>query len=405
MDTSGLASSLSLAGFLLVFGYLSLAERSGSSAAVLLWPPYLSGRLQFAYRLLRIATVVAVALSAQAVVLSQSEPGVALFALISIALVAFLLSLDMAAKLFSARFPGATSFLTLPVRAPILRLALFRRNGTQSGMGTDNDGATGLNGAGPPAEDGVGVVITEEDQASLDARERLMIRSILRLDESIAREVMVPRVDMIAVDADTPLTEVSTLMLECGHSRLPVFKETVDEVVGVVYSRDLLPYLGKSDYHPSVEEIMKPALFIPESKRLDELLEELQEKRIHMAIVVDEYGGVEGLVTLEDLLEEIVGEIEDEFSRTMEPRVVPMANGDMIVDGRVTLDYLSDLYSTELDNEHVDTVGGLVYSTLGKMPQVGDEVVTNGLRIEVVSLLGRRIRKLKLTKTEAKPEQ
>ena len=403
MDTSGLASSLSLAGFLLVFAYLSLAQRSGSSAAVLLWPPQLSGRLQFAYQFLRITAVVAIALSTQAVLLSQTKsPSIGVIALSSVPLVAFLIGLDLTAKLLSSRFPNAISQLTLPVRAPIMRLSLLRRNGAKSGVEPDLEDTNGPNGIGPGEEDEIGVVITEEQQAGLDSRERLMIRSILRLDESIAREVMVPRVDIVAVDANTPLIEVSNLMLECTHSRIPVFKETVDNIVGVVYSRDLLPYLGTKENYPSLEEIMKPAFFIPESKRLDELLQELQEKRIHLAIVVDEYGGVEGLVTLEDLLEEIVGEIEDEFSRTMEPRVVPMASGEVIVDARVTLDYVSNLCSTVLEHEDVDTVGGLVYSSLGKMPQVGDEVFANGLRIEVVSLLGRRLRKLKLSKTETK---
>ena len=213
-----------------------------------------------------------------------------------------------------------------------------------------------------------------------------MIRSIIRLDESTAREVMVPRVDVIAVSADTPLTEVANRMLEFGHSRLPVYGKTIDDVIGVVYSRDLLPFLARTEEHSSLEKIIRPAFFIPESKRLDELLRELQERRVQMALVVDEYGGIEGLVTLEDLMEEIVGEIEDEFSRTVEPQVVPLANGDIIVDSRVTLDYLSDLFSKPIEHEDVDTVGGLVFSALGKMPQVGDQVVHDGLRIEVVSL-------------------
>ena len=249
------------------------------------------------------------------------------------------------------------------------------------------------------------MVITEEEQAGLDDRERLMIRSILGLDESTAREAMVPRVDIVAVEADTPVTEVASRMLECGHSRLPVFSDTIDNIIGIVHSRDLLPFLTESAEFPPLEKVIRPAFFIPESKRLDDLLSELQEKRVQMALVVDEYGGIEGLVTLEDLLEEIVGEIEDEFSRGLEPRVVPMANGDILVDARVTLDYLTDLLSTSVVIEDIETVGGLVYSYLGKMPQVGDEVHHNGLRIEVVSVLGRRIRRLKLSRTEPETTQ
>ena len=400
MDTSGLASGLSLAAFLTVFGYLSLLETASSLGSGVQWPLYQSSRLQFTLRFLKLATVIAVALSALAVVLSQSDPSVGVVALASVALLAFLAILDRAAKLLSARFPGVIAIVIRPGMVALVRLVRYPRR--PIGQAAEVEGTIrDRNGVEQEMGDASAMVITEEEQASLDARERLMIRSILRLDESTAKEVMVPRVDMVAVDADTPLTEVSSAMLESAHSRLPVFKETLDHVIGAVYSRDLLPFLGETQEHPALDQIIRPAFFIPESKRLDELLKELQEKRIQMAIVVDEYGGVEGLVTLEDLLEEIVGEIEDEFSRTPEPRVVPMANGDIVVDARVTLDYLSDLYSTSIGNDHVDTVGGLVYSTLGKMPQVGDEIVSNGLRIQVVSLLGRRIRKLQLSRAES----
>ena len=227
------------------------------------------------------------------------------------------------------------------------------------------------NGTASEGLDLTSVIITEEEQAGLDARERLMIRSILRLDESTAREVMVPRVDIVAVEVDTPLPEMISRMLESGHSRLPVFSETIDNIIGVIHSRDLLHYLGTTAEYPHLKDVIRSAFFIPESKRLDDLLREFQETHVHMAMVVDEYGGIEGLVTLEDLLEEIVGEIEDEFSRSLEPRVEPLANGDILVDARVTLDYVADLLSIPIADEHVDTIGGLVYSAMGKMPQVG----------------------------------
>ena len=391
MDTSGLASGLSLAAFLTVFGYLSILEMASSPGTGFLWPPYQASRLHFTLKFLKLATVVAVVLSAQAVVLSQGDHSVGLVALLSVALVALLVAMDRGSRLLSARFPTLVTTVALPGIAALVRLVRFPRRRMGEVVEVEGDGRD-RNGAEQATADPASMVITEEEQA--------MIRSILRLDESMAREVMVPRVDMVAVDADTPLTEVSRVMLESAHSRLPVYTETLDNVIGVVYSRDLLPFLGETQEHPDLDQIIRPAFFIPESKRLDELLTELQEKRMQMAIVVDEYGGVEGLVTLEDLLEEIVGEIEDEFSRTHEPRVVRMANGDIVVDARETLDYLSGFYSTAIGNEHVDTVGGLVYSALGKMPQVGDEVVSNGLRIQVVSLLGRRIRKLQLSRAE-----
>ncbi len=400
MDTSGLASSLSLAAFLVVFAYLSLVNSALSPGNAPFRAPERLSRLSLALRLLRLASVVAVVLSAQALVLSQGAPSVGLIAVVALALLAFLVITYGAAKLLSARYPIPVSKLTWPLQASLLLLLNSpKAEEAQQGESETNNGA-GYDLEGLESPDTAPVVITEEEQARLDPRERLMIRSILRLDDSTAREIMVPRVDIVAVESDTPLTGVAGRMLESGHSRLPVYSETIDNVVGVVHSRDLLAFLERRGENPSLDKIIRPAFFIPESKRLDELLRELQEKRMQMAMVVDEYGGIEGLVTLEDLLEEIVGEIESEFSPSLEPRVVPLGDGEIMVDARVSLDDLSELLSMPIGNEDVDTVGGLVYSALGKVPQVGDEVLYNGLRIEVVSLLGRRIRKLKMSRAE-----
>ena len=390
MDTSGLGTSLSLAASLLVFAYLNLAE-SGLSAANA--PPRSSAdlrRLLLAIRFLRLAGIIAVVLLAEALLSSQ---GASRVAIVAPALLGFLVALDRAAAILSSRIPGLSSKLSAPVQVPLLGLLH-----ACSALGIRREGHDGdRNGPRSVSAESAVLVITEEEQATLDFHERFMIRSILDLDDSTAKEIMVPRVDIVAIEDHTQITDVASRMLESGHSRLPVFYETIDHITGVVYSRDLLPFLKNTDQYPPLEQIIRPAFFIPETKRLDELLKELQEKRVHMAIVVDEYGGVEGLVTLEDLLEEIVGEIEDEFSRTHEPRVVPMANGDTIVDAGVTLDDLSDLLPTSTDVDGFDTVGGLVYSNLGKMPQVGDTLVYDGFRIEVLSMLGRRIRKLKLS--------
>ena len=405
MDTSVLASSLSLAAWLVVFAYLSVAENAVSAGNVQVRPVEYLNPLLFGIRLLRLASVAAVFLSAQALVLGQGSPGVALITVVSLALIAFLLILDRVSRQFSSLYPGVASSLISPFRFPFSPLAKISGRPPAALSETAAKNNKDHDGEGGEAPDQPIVVITEEEQAGLDDRERLMIRSILGLDESMAREAMVPRVDIVAVEADTPVAEVASRMLECGHSRLPVFADTIDNIIGIVHSRDLLPFLAKSAEYPPLEKVIRPAFFIPESKRLDELLKELQEKRVQMALVVDEYGGIEGLVTLEDLLEEIVGEIEDEFSRGLEPRVVPMANGEVLVDARVSLDYLSDLFATPVSNEDVETVGGLVYSSLGKMPQVGDEIYHNGLRIEVVSVLGRRIRRLKLSKTESETTQ
>ena len=389
MDTSGLSSSLSLAAFLLVFVYLSLVEHSSTPGRAVERPNLFLPSL----KTLRLASAVAASLSSLALLASQGNPGVWLISVVALALITFLVMADKATQILSSRYSNTRLWKAFPLRPS--------RSLSVTGLSTEtDDNGTGTSRNGADSLEEATVVITEEGQATLDARERYMIRSILRLDESVAREIMVPRVDIVAVETDSLLTEVARRMLESGHSRVPVYSETLDNIIGVVYSRDLLPFLGQVGEYPHLERLVRPAFFIPESKRLDDLLRELQEKRIQMALVIDEYGGVEGLVTLEDLIEEIVGEIEDEFSPSREPRVVPLANGDIIVDARVTLDYLSDLLSTQLEMEDVDTVGGLVYSALGKMPEVGDAVTHNGLQIEVVSLLGRRLRKLRLQRTE-----
>ena len=236
---------------------------------------------------------------------------------------------------------------------------------------------------------------------SLDYRDREMLRSILSLDVTTAREIMVPRLDMVAVDDKSSLTQVADQMVQSGHSRIPVYEDTIDHVLGVVHSRDVLAALARPDSKQTLRHLINPAFFIPETKRLDDLLEELQDKGIQMAIVVDEYGGTEGLVTIEDLLEEIVGEIEDEFSRTREAELVRLPDGGALVDASVSTEDIEELFATTINSTDVDTVGGFVYQTLGKIPSPGDVVSTDHLRIEVVSILGRRLRKLHIQRRDS----
>jgi CBS domain containing-hemolysin-like protein len=238
--------------------------------------------------------------------------------------------------------------------------------------------------------------IPEEVMEGLDKRDREMVGSILELDESTAREIMVPRLDMAAVEVNVPVKEAVRQVIESGHSRLPVYEETLDKVIGIVHALDILQALYRQEQEKSLHGLLRPAYYIPETKRLDELLDELQEQGIQMAIVVDEYGGIEGLLTIEDLLEEIVGEIEDEFSRTTEREVVHLPDGAVLVDARLNTEDVEELFGTRIPDQDVDTVGGYVYRTLGKIPQAGDVVAADDLRIEVVSVLGRRLRKLRI---------
>ena len=273
----------------------------------------------------------------------------------------------------------------------------------QDGVATNgggNNGGGGLDGA--VAWEADSPAITEEELTSLDDRDRAMLRSILRLDVTTVREIMVPRLDMDVVEADTLLEDVAATIMNRGHSRIPVFEETIDRIIGIVHGQDLLGALTSPQPDKTLRKLVRPAFFIPETKRVDDLLEEFQERQTQIAMVVDEYGGTEGLVTMEDVLEEIVGEIEDEFSRSRESQIVREADGGVLVDARVTTEDVEDIFGTEIDSSEVDTVGGLVYHNLGRIPQAGDVVETDQLRIEVVSILGRRLRRLRINRIDQK---
>ena len=239
-------------------------------------------------------------------------------------------------------------------------------------------------------------IILAEEQTDLDDRERGMIRSIINLDRYDVRDIMAPRVDIIAVEIQDTLETVATQMLDSGHSQLPVYVDTIDNVVGVIHARDLLPLLNTNRPWPKLEKMYRAPFFVPETKRLDELLTEFQKTRIQMALVIDEHGGTEGLVTLEDLLEEIVGEIEDEFSTATDTELKVSEDGSMTVDARTSLNDIHNILGIDFSGAEVDTVGGLVYTFLDKIPQAEDQVTCHGLNIKVLSTLGRRLRKLKI---------
>ena len=239
----------------------------------------------------------------------------------------------------------------------------------------------------------------DSDGEPLDEHEVRMIRGVVRLDKTTAREIMVPRVDMVATELGTNIEVIAEEMVSRGHSRIPVYEGSLDQVRGIAYSRDILAYLSNDGLVDIgiTTNVIRPALFIPETKNLEELLSEFQRSRVHMAIVVDEYGGVSGLVTIEDLLEEIVGEIHDEFD-VEDPEVISLDTGELLMDAGVSIDQLFDLTGVNLEGDGYDTVGGFLYERLGKIPKVGDSVVQDSLSIEVMSASGRRLKKLQVTK-------
>lgn len=243
------------------------------------------------------------------------------------------------------------------------------------------------------------IVEQGSQQGVLEAEEEQMISAVMSLSDSKLHEVMVPRIDIAAIDQEASFDDAVTLVLTEGHSRTPLYKESVDHIVGILYAKDLLRIIAAGGPRPRLRDIMRPALFVPESQAVDDLLNELQRRRVHMAIVLDEYGGTAGLVTIEDLLEEIVGEIQDEFDEE-EPMKVIVRDGEAILDGRADIDEMGELVDPPLeleDDEEYDTVGGFVYHRIGRVPVVGDTVAVDPFTITVIKVTGRRVGKVRVT--------
>jgi CBS domain containing-hemolysin-like protein len=234
-----------------------------------------------------------------------------------------------------------------------------------------------------------------EERGVVESGERNMIHSVFELGDTIAREVMVPRTDVVWIERTKTVRQALALALRSGFSRLPVIGENVDDVVGVVYLKDLVrrSQNGNDSRGPRLEEVMRPPTFVPESKPVDELLRDMQAQRIHIAIVVDEYGGFAGLVTIEDILEEIVGEIADEHDAVQRPLVEELPDGSMRVTARLPVEDLAELFGVELpEDDDVETVGGLLARELGRVPIEGASAEVGGLRLVAESRGGRRNR-------------
>ena len=233
----------------------------------------------------------------------------------------------------------------------------------------------------------------EEAGEGIEADERQMIRGVIEIGETAVREEMVPRADIVAVDVESALSAAARTAVQSGVSRLPVIEGGIDNVVGILYAKDILAKLVAEE-DCQVRELMRTPLLVPESKQIDEMLAEFRRSRVHMAIVLDEYGGTAGLITIEDLLEEIVGEIEDEYDRGGDS-VVVVSEHEAILDGGVSTDRLDELFHVKVEPGDFDTVAGFVFDQLGKIPVIGDCVRVNGLDLSVVSMSGRRITKLR----------
>ena len=318
--------------------------------------------------------------------------------LLSLAVLVLALLLQVLARVVAIARPEATalrlcrplSFVALVLAPLVLPLRALERRLLS---------LLGVTGPSDPhwAEEELRLLVESgEDNGVLEQDEREMIHGIFELSEVAAREVMVPRIDVVAVRDDAPVEEVLDLIVSTGHSRLPIYAGSIDNVVGVLHAKDVLRHLKGGQLSDPVRPLARPAFFVPEAKKVDELLEELQQRRVHMALVVDEYGGTAGLITIEDLLEEIVGEIRDEYDQAEESRVEQISEREAIVDARTSIREVNELLALHLPDDEFDTLGGLVYDRLGKVAAIDDQVQVDGCTIRVMSTEGRRIRKVHL---------
>ena len=244
----------------------------------------------------------------------------------------------------------------------------------------------------------------EQPEGGLEKPERKMIYSIFQFGDTLCREIMVPRIDVNALDVNVSAEESIQQIIKYGHSRLPVFEETIDNVIGVLYAKDLLRIRLDNGTSASIRELLRPAYFVPEAKNVDELLREMQDNGMHMAIVVDEYGGMAGLVTLEDIMEEIVGEIRDEYDQGEEELYQQISPDEFLIQGRMDLDDVNELLGTHYSKEVADTLGGFIYGEMGRVPVGGEQVNVEGWTLAVEQISGRRIRKVRARRMSPAPE-
>ncbi len=239
-----------------------------------------------------------------------------------------------------------------------------------------------------------------EERGFISRQEGEMIESIFEFKDTLAREIMVPRVDITGVALTDPIEKIIQVILERGHSRLPVYKDNLDQIQGILLAKDLLVFWNKPATAINIATVLRPAFFIPEAKKISDLLRDFVEKKIQIAIVIDEYGGTSGLITIEDILEEIVGEIYDEYD-VQEPRLRPQEDQSVLVDARLEVEQLADFFQIEIPEGEFESVGGLLIHLLGKVPQVNDKVVLHDLEFTVIAADERRVKQIRVRRLPA----
>jgi len=250
------------------------------------------------------------------------------------------------------------------------------------------------------------LVTVGEEEGVLEEEETEMIHSIFEFADTTVREVMVPRIDMVTLDSNATVTEAVDVALQGGFSRIPVYEASVgiDEIIGVLYTKDMLKQLREGHHSFPIRDLVRPAYFVPETKKLDDLLREIRQNRVHMVIVVDEYGSVAGLVTIEDLVEEIVGDIKDEYDR--EENLYEKVNErEYIFDAKISISDFNDIMDMNLEDTDYETLGGFMYAQLDKIPNAGDTIEFEGLTLTVLATKGRRITKIRVVRNAPEEQQ
>lgn len=242
-----------------------------------------------------------------------------------------------------------------------------------------------------------------EEEGVINEEENAMIRSILALGDSVVREIMLPRTAMACVSVELGIREVLQSVIDCGHSRLPVYEGTIDHIVGLIYAKDLLRYWGADEESIELRKILRPPFFVPETKNLEELLHDFKKRRVHMAVVIDEYGGTAGLVTIEDLLEQIVGDIQDEYDLE-EERLSVEPDGAVIADAALPVEELEEQFDIVVARDKFETLGGLIFHLTGRIPCAGEVVTSDTLIMTVLAADERRIKKVRIVRRPA-PEE
>ena len=302
-----------------------------------------------------------------------------LIALSSITSILYLSFLNLFFKYIPEQFLGKFIFISKLIR---FLSSKFYLNGNSNSNDQENNGSDELE-------------VFEAAGLSVDNEEMEMIKGILKMDVVKVREIMKPRVDLVAIEEGSNLEKLTQLISDSEYSKIPVIGESIDDVKGIVYAKDTLKMHLNTDKSLTISEVMRPAIFVPESQNLEQLLSEFQDKRTRIAIVLDEHGGISGLVTVTDLIEEIVGELVDEFDEA-ENIFYRINNNNLIVDAKMSISDLNNEIGSSIQINGYDTIGGLVYKELGKMPSVGDKVSFEGIEIVVQSTIGRRIGKLRI---------